>query len=823
MTDPRTTPIPVATAAPAGDPTGSPAGGAAADVVLARASGVEVLGEIPGSGYRRPPALARRGDGQVVQLTPLLHQMLLAVDGYRTLTEVAARVSESSGRLVRPADVLQLVDASLRPLGLLRTAEGREPELRRSNPLLGLRLRRAVTDPAATRRLTAPFAVLFSPLVVVPVVLAFGAVAGWVLFAEGLAAATAQAFGNPALFLAIVVLTVLSAGFHEFGHAAAARYGGATPGAMGFGFYLFWPAFYTDVTDSYRLGRAGRVRTDLGGLYFNAIVVLLSFATWWLTGWHAVLLLIAAQILQMIRQLAPLLRFDGYHVLADLTGVPDLYQRIGPVLRGLVPGRWHQPEATALKTWARVVVIAWVLVVVPLMAASLVLMVLALPRLLATAWASLQRQAGLLSAAYGDGDILGVLARVLGVIAVVIPVLGIGYVVVRLVRRTALAVWRRTDGQPVRRTLAVLLAAALVAGLGWAWWPAGDRYRPVRAWEGGTVLDAVPASSSSALTDGSRGAATTLWPEDAGPLPTADDPALAMVLVPAAGTTTRADEGGTPGGTGTPADAAPTWVFPFDRPLPPADGDNQALAVNTADGSVAYDVSFALVWVDDDTALNRNEAYAFASCTDCRTVAVAFQVVLLIGSVDVVVPQNISAAVNYACLECVTYALATQLVVSVPGPLSDAAAGELATVWAELRAFGEQIEGVPLSELRDRLTEFEERILAVVREDADSGGAPPATGTTDEAGESPGDSSTGADQTGSGAESTGSGDDVGPSSGSSPETGDGTSSAPTGSAQTSEAAPTSSPGATATSEPATSSSAAGAAATSEPAEATPTG
>ena len=115
---------------------------------------------------------------------------------------------------------------------------------------------------------------LFHPLVVVPVVLAFVAVAGWVLFREGLAAATAQAFGNPALFLAVVGVTVLSAGFHEFGHAAGARYGGSTPGAMGFGIYLFWPAFYTDVTDSYRLGRAGRVRTDLGGLYFNALVVL---------------------------------------------------------------------------------------------------------------------------------------------------------------------------------------------------------------------------------------------------------------------------------------------------------------------------------------------------------------------------------------------------------------------------------------------------------------------------------------------------------------------------------------------------------------------
>ena len=34
---------------------------------------------------------------------------------------------------------------------------------------------------------------------------------------------------------------------------------------MGAGLYLVWPAFYTDVTDSYRLGRAGRLRTDLGG------------------------------------------------------------------------------------------------------------------------------------------------------------------------------------------------------------------------------------------------------------------------------------------------------------------------------------------------------------------------------------------------------------------------------------------------------------------------------------------------------------------------------------------------------------------------------
>ena len=165
-------------------------------------------------------------------------------------------------------------------------------------------------------------------------------------FEKGLASATHEAFDKPGLLLLVVAVTVLSAGFHEFGHAAAARYGGATPGAMGVGLYLVWPAFYTDVTDSYRLGRAGRVRTDLGGLYFNAIVAVGITGMWWATGYDALLLVVATQILQMVRQLTPLVRFDGYHVLADLTGVPDLFQRIKPDAAGrCCPWRWRDPEA----------------------------------------------------------------------------------------------------------------------------------------------------------------------------------------------------------------------------------------------------------------------------------------------------------------------------------------------------------------------------------------------------------------------------------------------------------------------------------------------
>jgi putative peptide zinc metalloprotease protein len=361
----------------------------------------------------------------------------------------------------------------------------------------------------------------------------------------------------------------------------------------------------------------------------------------------------------------------------------------------------------------------------------------------------------------------------------VIPLLGIGYVLLRLVRRSAAGVWRRTDGRPGRRALAALLAAALVAGLAWFWWPSDERYRPVRAWEGGTLLDAVPGSGSSALGEGSRGSAATIWPEDAGPLPTADAPALAMVLVPAS-------QGVGEGETGAAGDdaAAPTWVFPFDRPLPPGEGDNQALAVNTEDGSVVYDVTFALVWADEDTVDNTNEAYAFANCRDCRTVAVAFQVVLVVGSADVVVPQNLAGAVNYACLECVTYALATQLVVSLPGPLGEAGMAELAAIWEELRRFGEQIEDVPLAELRDRLTEFEARILDVVQEhgegaeepSVEAGDPDPTTSDDGTSDRGPATASDGGDEAAGGAGTSGSTGSAAPT-GSAPS---GTGSAPSG-------------------------------------------
>ena len=459
------------------------------------AAGVELIGEYEASGYKEAPCLVRRADGQTIQLTPLLYATLEQIDGQRDPTQIAAALGERLDRPVSADNVRYLVKEKLRPSGLLKLPDGRDPEVRKTNPLLALRLRLQITNEQWTNRLTAPFAILFRPWVVVPVVVAFVAVVGWVIGVRGVGAGARQLLYSPGLMLLTFVLTILSASFHEFGHAAACRYSGGRPGAMGCGLYLVWPAFYTDVTDAYRLDRRGRLRTDLGGLYFNAIFALATFGVWALTGVEALLLLIPVQVLQMVHQLLPFIRMDGYHILSDLVGVPDLFARIKPTLMGFVPGRRHQEKAAVLKPWVRVVVLLWVLMVVPLLIFALLTVVISAPRMVATAWDSLGLQWRVLRIAFDAGKWASVFVGGLGVIAIALPVLGSGYAVSRFGHRAGSWGWSQAGEIRFGRPMMALLTVGLAGALAFTWWPNGE-YRPIQPGERGTVADAFEAVES---------------------------------------------------------------------------------------------------------------------------------------------------------------------------------------------------------------------------------------------------------------------------------------------------------------------------------------
>jgi putative peptide zinc metalloprotease protein len=125
------------------------------------------------------------------------------------------------------------------------------------------------------------------------------------------------------------------------------------------------PALYSTVTGSYRLSRPGRLRTDLGGVYFNAVFIAGMSLGYLATGSPWLLVAIVLLHFETAMQFLPVTRMDGCYILSDLIGVPDLFSRLGPVLISMIPGRANHPRVLELKPWVRRTITLWVVIAVP--------------------------------------------------------------------------------------------------------------------------------------------------------------------------------------------------------------------------------------------------------------------------------------------------------------------------------------------------------------------------------------------------------------------------------------------------------------------------
>jgi putative peptide zinc metalloprotease protein len=150
--------------------------------------------------------------------------------------------------------------------------------------------------------------------------------------------------------------------------------------------------------------------------------------------------------LEALQQLLPLIRSDGYFILADVVGVPDLFGRIRPVLASLLPWRAAGPRVKELRPRVRVVISAWVLVVVPVLAVALFFLVVQTPTMVTTTLASVTEQWAGMVAGVQSGSWAGVALGGVSIGLLMIPLFGLtvflGQLVLRLYRiltRAALA------------------------------------------------------------------------------------------------------------------------------------------------------------------------------------------------------------------------------------------------------------------------------------------------------------------------------------------------------------------------------------------------
>jgi putative peptide zinc metalloprotease protein len=537
----------------------------------ALAAGVELSGRMEDSAFEEQPWLIVR-HGAFLQVSELLYHLAEQCTGERTLANVAKSLGSAIDRDVGVDDVRQLLREKLIPMGIVPKADGSvmpTVESAGERSALQINARMKTIGPAIINPIAGVFQVLFWPPILLAVVGLGLSVIAWILVVHGFGEGLHDALYQPWLILVLFPILVASAFFHEFGHAAALRYGGGRARGMGAGIYLVYPVFFTDVTDNYRLGRWAKVRTDTGGFYFNLVFAIAIMGIYLITGQPFLLLAILAIVVSIVQQALPFVRLDGYWTLADITGVPDPLSRIGPFVRSILPfSGWKGRRLPPLKTWVKVVFAIYILITVPLLALIAIYMVATSPRILATSWDSFLELVAALGVAWSAGDALNVAATLLGMAALALTAGGILFFLYRLATGGLRRLWSWGRETAPRRVVAAgvtLAAAGLVA---WLWMPpldaTGGQPGPLVA-----NLRPIEADERLAVDDALFGDGGLLAPGDPAPSAPPSEPAAPAAPTP----TPVATPVPVPAATPVPVPAAtPVPVpVPIPVPVPPAD------------------------------------------------------------------------------------------------------------------------------------------------------------------------------------------------------------------------------------------------------------
>jgi len=272
------------------------------------------------------------------------------LDGTRTLAE-AAEEEDPDGRF--DADDLDDLLQDLERLGLLEGSALAAPRPRRFDPLF---LRLPLGDPnrlfGRVARLAGP---LFHPLFVVAGGLATAAAAGLaVANFEALRVAAERLLAWPELVcLWVPALAVVA--LHEVAHGVACRRFGGEVHEVGVVLYYFQPCAYCDVSGAWMIAdRRRRLSVLLAGPFFEAVLWSISVFVWRAAEPGTPVSWCAAGIattsgLKTLVNLNPLLRLDGYYLLSDGLGIPNLRSRafryLWARLRGAeaeAPGRFER-------------------------------------------------------------------------------------------------------------------------------------------------------------------------------------------------------------------------------------------------------------------------------------------------------------------------------------------------------------------------------------------------------------------------------------------------------------------------------------------------
>ena len=130
----------------------------------------------------------------------------------------------------------------------------------------------------------------------------------------------------------LIALYIISSFFHELGHASACKYFKVEHGGIGLGLYLTFPVFFTDVTKIWALPRKQRVVVNFAGVYFQLIFLLPLILLSFIIPNDFFIYFVFVINLNFLLTMNPFFKFDGYWMMSDLLGIPNLRKRTNELL-----------------------------------------------------------------------------------------------------------------------------------------------------------------------------------------------------------------------------------------------------------------------------------------------------------------------------------------------------------------------------------------------------------------------------------------------------------------------------------------------------------
>ncbi len=153
------------------------------------------------------------------------------------------------------------------------------------------------------------------------------------------------------VYLAITL--ALTKVIHEFGHGLSCKHFGGECHEMGVMLLVLTPCLYCNVSDSWMLpNKWHRAVIGAAGMYFELIIASIATFIWWFSepgmlNQIALSTMFVSSVSTVVFNANPLLRYDGYYILSDLTEIPNLRQKASTILNRKL-GAWclglEEPE-----------------------------------------------------------------------------------------------------------------------------------------------------------------------------------------------------------------------------------------------------------------------------------------------------------------------------------------------------------------------------------------------------------------------------------------------------------------------------------------------